>query len=236
MKEKKKDSSIHVYQRNKLKELLTIRDFQWTPKQKEFIEIILNKGTQIMFCEGPSGTAKSLLAVYCALKLLNDKKIAQILYVRNPVESSSFSLGFLKGELDSKFGPYTSCLDDKLNELLPKSDIDTLNNDQRIITCPLGFMRGASLNSTYILAEESQNFKVQDFLLLMTRLGKFSKMIFIGDTKQADIKNTGFSKVISLFDNEESKRCGIHHFQFGREDIMRNEILAFIIEKFESIT
>ncbi len=233
-KKHKSDNSPHVSQRDKIKTNLEIREFPWTPKQKVLIDLILQKSSNIVICKGVSGTAKTLISTYCGLKLLQDKRMGEIIYVRNPCESSSFGLGYLKGDLGEKFTPYAWPLEDKLAELLTKPSIEKLKTENRIITKPVGFIRGASFNCSYIIAEESQNFKIQDFLLLMTRLGKFSKMIFIGDEKQSDIKNGALQQVFNAFNNEESKAKGIHTFEFGKEDIMRNEILSFVIDKFET--
>lgn len=236
MKKQKEDTSVYVPQKSKIKNGLNISErFIWTEKQKEFINLILNKQTKIVFCEGVSGTAKTLLSVYCGLELLQKKLIGQLYYTRTPVESSNYGLGYIKGDASEKFDPYCMPIYDKLEELLDKPSIDLLKKEERVITMPLGFMRGASLNSTFIIAEEAQNYSLKDFLLLMTRLGKFSKLIFIGDTKQSDIRNSGFRTVINLFDNPESKEKGINTFKFYKIDIMRNEILSFIIEKFETL-
>lgn len=232
----KKDNSPRIHQEPKLKDEIVIRDRpDLTEKQKELINLILSKNTNIVLCKGPSGTSKTFISVYCGLKLLNQKRISKIYFIRNPVESSFYSVGFLKGDINEKFHPYLLPLEDKLKEFLNQNDINLLNKENRIEPVPLGFMRGASLNTSYIIVEESQNLKIQDLLLIMTRLGRFSKLICIGDTKQSDIRNSGFQTVYSLFDDDESKKRGIHTFEFTKQDIVRNEILSFIIEKFENL-
>ena len=124
---------------------------------------------------------------------------------------------------------------DKLHELLPKGQAELLLKQERVKGLPLGFLRGLSINASYIICDEAQNLSIHDLLLVSTRMGKFSKLIFIGDIRQSDIKNSGFERIYQLFDDEKSKSKGIVTFKFGTDDIMRNDILAYIIEKFEEI-
>lgn len=232
---RKEDKSPVVPQRDKIDNFLEIKELQWTDNQKKFIEILNDKKTKIVLCKGPAGTAKSLLSVYGALKALNDKKIGEIFYIRNPVESSTHNLGFLKGDLHSKLDPYLQPLMDKLHELLPKGQVERLLKEERVKGLPVGFLRGLSINASYIICDEAQNLSIHDLLLITTRMGRFSKLILIGDIRQSDIKNSGFEKVYELFNDNQSKDKGIITFKFGTEDIMRNDILAYIIEKFELI-
>ena len=236
-KDKKKiqDKSPIVPQRDKIENFLEIKQLAWTDNQKKFIELVQNKETKVIFCKGPAGTAKSLLSVYSALRALNDKKIGEIFYIRNPVESSTHNLGFLKGDLHSKLDPYLQPLMDKLHELLSKSQVERLLREERIKGLPVGFLRGLSINASYIICDEAQNLSVHDLLLITTRMGRFSKLILIGDIRQSDIKNSGFERIYNLFDDKKSADKGIVTFKFGRDDIMRNNILAYIIEKFEEL-
>ena len=230
-----KDNSPKIQQREKFKSDLNIREFNWTEKQKQLIEIILNKNTNFTFIKGPAGVSKTLISVYCGLRLLHEKRVSQIVYVRNPVESSSYGLGFLSGDLNEKFGPYEAPMQDKLEELLTKPDIASLENDNRIISIPLGFMRGLSLRSSYIIIEEASCLTVKDLLLVMTRVSNFSKCIIAGDIMQSDIKHSGFEKVFNAFDTEASKTKGIQNFKFDKNDIMRSPVLSHVIETFERI-
>ena len=232
---RKEDRSPIVPQRDKIEGLLNIQEFEWTENQRRFIELLREKNTKIIFCKGPAGTAKSLLSVYAALKSLNDKKIGEIFYIRNPVESSTHNLGFLKGDLHSKLDPYLQPLMDKLHELLPKQQVERLLKEERVKGLPVGFLRGLSINASYIVCDEAQNLSIHDLLLITTRMGRFSKLIFIGDIRQSDIKNSGFEKIYNLFDDKKSFEKGIVTFKFGTEDIMRNDVLGYIITKFEEL-
>ncbi len=233
---KEKDSSPKIPQRNKLKDQLTIKEFPWTDKQKEFISLVLNKETKLVFLKGPAGTSKTLISVYCGLKLLNEKRVSDLLYVRTVVESASKGLGFLPGESGDKFKPFLLPLEDKLDELLPRNEIKCLLNDERIQGIPVNYLRGANWNAKFICADESQNFTFKELTTLITRLGQFSKLIVSADIYQADINgNSGFQKMFEVFNDEESRKNGIFCFEFTKDDIVRSGLCKYIIEKLENI-
>lgn len=231
-----KDTSVKVPQRDKLKDSLFIyeRD-DLTEKQQKFIELLMDKETKIIFVNGPAGTSKTFLSVYCGLHLLNAKKVSDIVYIRTIVESASKGLGSLPGELDEKFGPFMMPLIDKLNEMLPKADVQALLKEERVQAVPINYLRGASFNARFLLADEAQNFTFQELTTLITRYGKFSKMVICGDTRQSDIGDrSGFGAFYDIFDTEDSKENGIHTFEFDKSDIVRSELLQFIVEKIEN--
>lgn len=232
-KERREDKSIHIPQREKVKEELRIREYPWTAKQKQLIDLVLDKNTKIVFVKGPAGSSKSLTAVYCALKLLNDKKISSIQYIRTAIESSSKSLGYLGGDKLLKMEPYLQPCMDKLEELLPSSQINFLVSDGRIQGEVVNFLRGrGALNEVWV-ADECQNFTFSEIVTLLTRLGQHSKMLVLADCKQADIQKSGFSPIFDVFNDEESKAKGIHTFEFTNEDILRSPTVKFIVEKLE---
>src|SRR6056300_1644630 len=169
---------------------VTIHPFNWTERQQIFIDLVLDDKNQLMFCSSPAGTGKTLLSAYCSLKLLIDKKIDKIIYVRNPVEScSGRGLGFIKGDTGEKLEPYIAPLHDNLNKLL---DSHSLN-----------------------IVDEAEDFSFQDLRLILTRLGKKSKMLIIGDDKQANLKEGKFSLMIDIFNNPEARSKGVQTFKFG---------------------
>lgn len=230
-----KDTSVMIPQRNKIKEHLQIKErSDLTDNQKRIIDLVLHKDTKIVFLQGPAGTSKTFLAVYCALKLLNEKRIAESIYVRTVVESASKSLGSLPGELDLKFEPFMLPLYDKLEELLYKSEVDALIKDNRFIGIPINYLRGASKNSTYILADEIQNFSYSEIVTLITRLGQYSKLVACGDFMQSDIHNqSGFKKIFDLFNDETSRKNGIFCVSLTKDDVVRSGVVKYILEKLE---
>ena len=233
-KNRKKDLSPRVTQRDKINNALDIKQFEWTPKQQQFIELALHKETKILFVNGHAGTAKTLLSVFVGLNMLNAKKISDIVYIRSLVESASKGMGYLPGEADDKFAPFMMPLEDKMLELLNQSEINKLKQDKRIQAIPINFLRGASFNAKFLLADESQNFDFKELTTLITRLGQFSKMIVCGDTRQSDINGkSGFKNMFNLFNTETSRANGIYCFEFTNEDVMRSGVVKFILETLE---
>lgn len=230
-----KDKSPRVIQRDKIKYNLNLSyPYEMTSKQKELLDLILDKKNQIIFVNGPAGTSKTLLSAYAGLELMNQKRISDIIYVRSIIESASRSMGALPGMSEEKFLPFTMPLHEKLHEILPSADIQLLTKEKRIEYLPINFARGASFNVKYIFVDESQNFDVQELTTIITRLGRFSKIVICGDSFQSDIgSKSGFKKFYQLFDNEKSKEQGIQCFSFTREDIVRNGILRYVMEVIE---
>jgi phosphate starvation-inducible PhoH-like protein len=227
-----KDTSPIIPQRNKIKNILSIHQRNLNEKQKQFLELALDKNTKIIFVSGPAGTSKTYMAVYSALTLLNQRRVSDLIYIRSAVESSEAKLGFLPGETEDKMAPYLAPLVDKLEELLPKSDIDTLKKENRISSIPVGFLRGLNWNAKVIISDEAQNMTCKELFTLITRTGEFSKMFILGDPDQADINGrSGFRKMISYFDDEESVSNGIHVFRFTDDDVVRSGLVQFIVKK-----
>jgi phosphate starvation-inducible protein PhoH len=235
-KEKPRDVSPYTEKKKtKLNLDISIRELPWTDKQKEFIQLANDKHTKVIITKGVAGTSKTLLAVYCALQKIKDKKISEIYYSRVPVEASVHGIGYIKGTSEEKMSPYTHPMVDKLNELLTEPHVKALMGDERIVGIPLGFLRGLNISNAAFIMDEAQNCRVEDFLLVMTRMAKFSTLFICGDAQQSDIKQSGFDKIFNLFNTSCAKERGIHTFEFGKEDIVRSEILSYIIERFENI-
>jgi phosphate starvation-inducible protein PhoH and related proteins len=234
---KAEDKSPMIPQRNKLSKPLSIYQRQLNEKQKQFLEIAMNKDTKIVFVQGPAGTSKTYMAVYAALQLLNEHRVSDLIYIRSAVESSDSKLGFLPGEAEDKMAPYLAPLLDKLTELLSRNDIDYLQKDERISSVPLGFLRGLNWNAKVIIADESQNMTKQELFTLITRIGEFSKVFVIGDPDQSDINGkSGFTKMVAYFDDTESKTHGIQVFKFTEEDIVRSGLVKYIINKIKRVS
>ncbi len=143
-----KDTSVKIPQKDKIKDPLQIieRD-DFSETQKNFMNLVMDKETQVIFVKGQAGTAKTYLAIYCALHLLNNKRVSDLMYFRTVIESGK-SLGSLPGELEEKFDPFMGPLVDKLEELLPRADIQKLLKEERVLARPINYLRGASLLSS----------------------------------------------------------------------------------------
>jgi predicted ribonuclease YlaK len=235
----KEDKSPKILQRDKFKEEIRIRELNWTEKQKEFIKIALDKNVKMMFISGPAGSSKTLLSIFCSLQLIKDKKVSDIMYIRSPVESSDSKIGFLPGDADEKLKYYNLPFADKLDELLSKQSIESLNNQGRLQSHPLSFVRGMSWNCKAIILDEAQNCTQKEIVTLMTRVGEFSKCFILADPDQSDLaygKSGGFDKLSSAFSDEESKARGIYSFQFSEEDIKRSDLVKFIVTKLKNLS
>lgn len=231
------DNSPYVFQREKLNFELAIKELPWTAKQKSVIELISHKDTKVVFLNGPAGCSKSLLAVYCGLKLLNNKRVTELIYVRSIIESATRSLGSLPGESDEKFRPFAVPLVDKMDELLRDHDQKKLFEEDRIKPIPINFLRGASFNVNMVIADEMQNAVYSEIQTIMTRMGQFSKLIICGDPAQSDLQTgkSGFLDVYNAFNDAESQDKGIHCVEFTSEDIMRSDICKYIVMKFTEL-
>lgn len=231
----KNDNSLRVSQREKIDTELKIRPFPWTEKQQKFIDLALKKEISVVLCRAPAGVGKTLLSLYCCLELLNKKSISSILFYRCPVESCSHSIGFLAGQASDKLAPYGEPLFDHLKELLDKSTVNYLIKDERILIDSIGFAKGRTFHTTGVILEEAEDLTIQELELIMGRMGRFSKLFIIGDVRQSNIRNSGFSKVFDLFNNPESLANGIVCQEFLSSDCMRSPILKFILDKFDKL-
>lgn len=230
-----KDKSIVVHQAQKLERPIQIRQRpDLTNKQKEFLKLALDNNTKIMFLSGPSGSSKSFLATLAVLELMNLKKVSDLLYIRSIVESSDNKMGYLPGSAEEKLSPYLEPLMEKLDELLFAADVSMLMKEKRIDGKPTGYLRGLSWNAKGIIMDEAQNSTFKELTTLLTRVGHFSKLFVCGDPMQSDINGkSGFERMCNVFNDDESKEKGIHVFYLTEEDIVRSEIVRYIVKKLE---
>ncbi len=230
-----KDASPLVPQRDKISFPLSIRQRDdLTAKQQELIKLILDRDTRVVFLSGPAGTSKTFVSVLAGLTLMDRHMVSDIVYVRSVIESASRSLGYLPGEAGDKMEPFIRPLKDKLEEMLPASDIERLVKEKRVEGIPVGFLRGASFNAKFILVDEAQNLDMKELLTVVTRVGRFSKLIVTGDPAQSDINGkSGFRHFCDMFNDEESRANGVHYFSFTKDDIVRSELVKFIVGRIE---
>lgn len=211
--------------------------FKLNDIHNSFMELMLYKDTKMIFIDGPAGSAKSYLAVYSALQMLLKKQINQIVYIRSIVESASKSMGSLPGELQDKFHPWSLPLMEKMEELVgPKISGELMRNNY--VKClPVNFVRGLTFRDSFVIVDESQNLTPAELTTILTRFGENSKYVVIGDSFQSDIgSKNGFSKIRSAFDNAESEEKGIHNFVFTENEVVRSQILKFIVKKLEGMS
>tara|TARA_R110002126_G_scaffold218012_1_gene363779 strand:- start:703 stop:1476 length:774 start_codon:yes stop_codon:yes gene_type:complete len=211
-------------------------DFKLTPNQVEFLVKSLQQDTRMCMVDGPAGTAKTYLAVLTALKMLNRKQIENIIYIRSIVESASRSMGALPGELEEKFAPWSMPLVDKLEEITTAGAGSNLMNKGYIKCIPVNFTRGLTFKNACVIIDEAQNMTNSELTTILTRFGENSKYLVVGDTLQADIGvKSGFKNILNAFDDQSCVDNGITTFRFDEDDIVRSEILRFIVKRLNTI-
>jgi phosphate starvation-inducible PhoH-like protein len=214
---------------------ISLKGKRFSPKQRELFKLTTAPKNTITFIGGPAGSAKTYLSVYSAMSLLSKNKDLDLLYVRTVIESGDKGLGALPGDIEEKFNPYMSPLLDKLEEMLPHSEIHELMKAQRISAVPINYLRGASWKNKVVIADEAQNFTFKELTTLVTRIGEGTKLFICGDYMQSDINGkSGFEDMVRVFSGEDCRKNGIHVFNFTTDDIFRSEILKFIIKKIQA--
>jgi phosphate starvation-inducible PhoH-like protein len=204
--------------------------FPLTDNQQKFYYLSQGTKTNMIFLDGPAGSSKSYLAVYSALELLKARHVDKIIYIRSVVESSSRSIGYLKGDENEKFHPYIMPMMDKLNEILDRSDIQLLLDQEYIKAIPVNFVRGLTFHRCAVISDEIQNMTRGELTTILTRFGRNSRYFMIGDSNQADIKDSGFGHVFEAFNTDHSRKNDIHCINFDSGDIVRSAILKHITQ------
>lgn len=209
--------------------------FKLNEVHNSFMELCMYKDTKMVFVDGPAGSGKSYLAVYAALQMLQKKEINNIVYLRSIAESGHKSIGALPGEVDLKFQPYIGPMLEKLEEIIGSKAGGELIKNGYIKCMPVNFVRGLTFRNSVVIMDETQNMSREEIVTCVTRFGENTKYIIIGDSFQSDIgSKSGFGKVRDAFDDEESDEKGIHNFVFTENEVVRSQILRFIVKKLEN--
>lgn len=212
------------------------QEFELNDVHNSFLELALDKRTKVSMIDGPAGSGKTYLSVLAALQCLKNHYVDEIVYVRSIVESASKSLGSLPGEADEKFLPWMYPLFDKLQELLTESAAKNLIAEDIVRGIPVNFVRGATFRNCCVIVDEAQNLTLPEIITILTRIGNNCKYFIVGDKRQADIgKKSGFETVFNLFSDYISERRGIFTYEFTSMEVVRSEILKFIVEKLEEL-
>lgn len=155
------------------------------PEQAELVRLIMENNRPVVFAMGNAGTGKTFIALAAALQLIQDKRYGKIIYTREPEEVGK-SLGFLPGDVDEKFSVYMRGLYDNLEHLEGFGQIKKYDALHKIECVPLQYLRGASFENTIIIVDEAQNLEMNSLKTVLTRLGKFCKVIVLGSARQID--------------------------------------------------
>tara|TARA_B100001996_G_scaffold361882_1_gene328974 strand:+ start:1793 stop:2764 length:972 start_codon:yes stop_codon:yes gene_type:complete len=196
--------------------------------QRNFIESIQNN--DLVFSIGAAGSGKTFLAVASALHYYELRLVKKIILVRPAVEAGE-NLGFLPGDLSQKIDPYLRPMYDALNTIMDTNLLNKMINQNIIEVAPLAYMRGRTLNNSFIILDEAQNSTKEQMKMFLTRLGVNSKAVVTGDITQIDLPNafSGLVHVIPLV----QKISGVSVCKFTSKDIMRHSLVKKIIKAYE---
>jgi len=203
-----------------------------TPKtvtQKRYVDAIRN-GT-ITFGIGPAGTGKTYLAIALAVAALSERQVGRLILTRPAVEAGE-RLGFLPGDVLAKVDPYMRPLFDALYDTMDPERLNTYMERGTIEVAPLAFMRGRTLNDSFIILDEAQNTSPEQMQMFLTRLGFGSKVVITGDVTQVDLPReqaSGLIQVQGILGDVE----GISFVHFGHEDVVRHKLVQRIVEAYK---
>jgi phosphate starvation-inducible protein PhoH and related proteins len=200
--------------------------------QKRYVDSI--RHNTITFGIGPAGTGKTFLAVALAAAALSRREVNRIILTRPAVEAGE-RLGFLPGDLMAKVDPYLRPLFDALHDMLEPERVSQYLERGAIEVAPLAFMRGRTLNDSFIILDEAQNTSPEQMKMFLTRLGFNSKMVVTGDITQIDLPrehDSGLVVVNEILDGVE----GIEFVRFGDEDVVRHKLVRRIVAAYNDHT
>ncbi len=197
--------------------------------QQQYVQSI-DENT-IVFGVGPAGTGKTYLAMAKAIQALQRKEVSRIILTRPAVEAGE-RLGFLPGTLTDKIDPYLRPLFDALNEMLDPELVPKLMSVGTIEVAPLAYMRGRTLNDSFIVLDEAQNTTPEQMKMFLTRLGFGSKMVITGDVTQVDVPN-GISGLRTVFDILDEVP-DIHFARLGAADVVRHSLVGRIVDAYSA--
>ena len=201
-----------------------------SPNQRSYLRSIFDH--DISFGIGPAGTGKTYLAVACAVAALEQDRARRIVLVRPAVEAGE-NLGFLPGDLIQKVDPYLRPLYDALYEMLGFEQVAKYIERNVIEVAPLAFMRGRTLNESFVILDEAQNTTVEQMKMFLTRIGFGSTAVITGDITQTDLprgKDSGLRQVIDVLKEE----ADISFTFFTSKDIVRHPLVAKILNAYEN--
>lgn len=200
-----------------------------TPGQVEYVAAI--KDHDLVFCNGPAGTGKTYLAVAMAVSALKQEQIRKIVLVRPAVEAGE-SLGYLPGDLQAKINPYLRPLLDALREMIDYDQMKRYTEQDLIEVVPLAYMRGRTLNESFIILDEAQNTTVAQMKMFLTRMGRGSKIVVSGDNTQVDLPPHTRSGLVDAMRRLRGI-AGLTFVTLTNADIVRHRLVMEIVRAYE---
>jgi phosphate starvation-inducible PhoH-like protein len=199
-----------------------------TVNQKRYVDAI--RSHTITFAIGPAGTGKTYLAMALAVRALSEREVGRIILTRPAVEAGE-RLGFLPGDILAKVDPYLRPLYDALYDMLDADRLAAHMDKGAIEVAPLAFMRGRTLNDSFIILDEAQNTSPEQMQMFLTRLGFGSKVVVTGDATQIDLPRDQGSGLLTV-EGILGTIDGIAFVRFGHEDVVRHKIVQRIVEAY----
>jgi phosphate starvation-inducible protein PhoH and related proteins len=200
-----------------------------TVNQKRYVDAI--RRHTVTFAIGPAGTGKTYLAMALAVAALSDREVGRIILTRPAVEAGE-RLGFLPGDMLAKVDPYLRPLYDALYDMLDPDRLAAYMEKGTIEVAPLAFMRGRTLNDSFIILDEAQNTSPEQMQMFLTRLGFGSRVVVTGDVTQIDLPREQASGLIQVQDILGAID-GIAFIRFGHEDVVRHKLVQRIVEAYK---
>jgi phosphate starvation-inducible PhoH-like protein len=200
-----------------------------TENQRRYVEAVLSR--DLVFGIGPAGTGKTFLAAVCALRALREGSAQRIILTR-PIVEAGEKLGYLPGDVSEKVHPYLRPLYDSFFTLLGPDRFRALRADEVIETVPLAYMRGRTLENSFIILDEAQNTLPEQMKMFLTRLGQNSRMVITGDVTQIDIKEKGRSGLVLVRDILK-KVGGVKFVNFTARDVSRHPLVKDILAAYD---
>ena len=201
-----------------------------TVMQKRYVDAI--REHTVTFAIGPAGTGKTYLAMALAVAALQERQVNRIILTRPAVEAGE-RLGFLPGDILAKVDPYLRPLYDALYDMLEADRLNSYTERGIVEVAPLAFMRGRTLNDSFIILDEAQNTSPEQMQMFLTRLGFGSKVVVTGDVTQVDLPKEQASGLIQVQDILGTID-GIAFIRFGHEDVVRHKLVQRIVEAYKS--
>ena len=200
-----------------------------TPGQRRYVEAMRNN--DLVFCVGPAGTGKTFLAVAQALEEMHQRRIKRIVLVRPAVEAGE-KLGFLPGDMQAKVNPYLRPLLDALRDMLDFEKVKAFMDNDAIEMAPLAYMRGRTLNDSFIILDEGQNTTISQMQMFLTRMGTGSKIVVTGDVTQVDLPpgtRSGLKDAVVRLE----KIKNVEVVRMEKTDIVRHALVQAIVKAYE---